>query len=301
MTGNERDRGVERHDFAAPQFSVEEMRALFAFLGVDGDLCDETSRTLAMERLAALLEDATQTGRLVCALRSAAPSLDEGDARNDNFKPLQWFHAYRASDRELLDNPPTVGRAMGAQDTQSRLKGMLEGSGGAYLERRLQPTSGGMVQAHAPRALIEEGDVLSCSDDAREARIPDVLLRWQKFALEVDHVLRAHQGLWGRLSAFFHRSNLTSRWEQTEPNWLDLYLQEGRRRWLLQIHFGDDSHVVVVIASGKPGKPLQVPANDPREFSMRLIDAFDGDVNPARFALTSVEQAIEATTRVSLH
>ncbi|MFD1558016.1 hypothetical protein ACFSHT_20705 [Paraburkholderia silviterrae] len=274
---------------------------MLAFLGVDGNLCDDASRTLAMERLAALLEDETQTERLFCTLRSAGPSLDEGDARNDNFKPLQRFHAYRHSDRELLDNPATVGKAMGAQDTQSRRTGMLEGSGGAYLEGRLQPASGGMVQAHAPRTLVEESGLLSCSDDAREARIPDVLLRWQKFALEVDHVLRAHQSLWGRLSAFFHRSNLSSRWEQTEPDWLDLYLQEGRRRWLLQIHFGGDSHVVVVIVSGKPGKPLQVPANDPREFSMRLIDAFDGDVNPARFALTSVEQAIEASTRASHH
>jgi hypothetical protein len=301
MSGNERENGNEPHDCAAPQFSADETRLLFEVLDIKADVADESARARAMERLATLLQDEAQTVRLVAALSSAEPQLDERVRGNDLFEPSRKFHAIRASDSELLGNPATVGKLMVAVEANLRHARIIEGDPSEH-PGRVMARGGSMVRAQSPHTPLEESeaDTFSHSGNAHDAPVPDVLRHWTKFASEVDHVLKDRETLWGLLSAFFHRTNMISRWEQTEPDWFDLRLQEGRRTWLLRVHFGRDDDYLLLIVSGKSGEPLRMPANNPHEFSKRLIDAFDGDINPARLVLTSVQQAIEASAKASI-
>jgi hypothetical protein len=298
MAGNERGSGSR--NFAALQFSEDEMQALFALLGVDSDTGDEGKRTLAMARLAAVLRDEAQTEALLTGLKTIGPQSDDVH-RNDAFEPLRKLHHVRITDSELLDNPATVGKVMdAAAGVRSRRARILEGSVTALSGKLAR--GGSVVHAPLPASPIEGEEVLfSRSGKADVQLVPDALRHWMKFATEVDHVLREHETFWGRLAAFFHRSNMISHWEQTDPTWLDLHLQEGRRRWLFQIHFAGANDVLLLIVSGETRESRRVSASDPQEFSKLLIDTFDGDINPARLALTSVQQAIEAATRASLH
>ncbi|WP_322091751.1 hypothetical protein [Paraburkholderia bannensis] len=299
MAGNEHESESGPQDFAASQFSADEMRVLFTVLGVDFDSGDEDRHKLAVERLAEALRDKAQTETLLAALKAAGEPSDVDLQRNDAFKPSRSFHPDRATDSELLDNPPTVGKVMDAAvDVRARI---LEGS---LAEFSGKVARGGSV-VHAPLSTTPNDEVeqvlFSRPGSAKVQPVPEALRHWTKFACEVDHVLQEHETLWGRLSAFFHRSNMISRWEQTDPTWLDLYLQEGRRRWLFQIHFAGNNDVLWLIVAGDARESRRVSVSDPQEFSKLLIDTFDGDISPARLALTSVQQAIEASIKVSLH
>ncbi|WP_321814381.1 MULTISPECIES: hypothetical protein [unclassified Paraburkholderia] len=302
MAGNASENEGGPQDFSTSQFSADEMRALFAWLGVDFATADEDKRRLAVARLAEVLRDEAQTDALMAELQAVGQQTGADIQRREAFEPLQKRHPVRSTDRELLDDPASVGKVLDAVvDTGARRTRIHEASDAGLLGYGVR--GGGVVHAPLSGTTIEEGEsaVFSRSGVPDVPPAPEALLQWTKFAFEVDHVLKAHETLWGRLVAFFHRSNMISRWEQTNPAWLDLHLQEGHRRWLFQIHFGGNDDCLLLIVSGHAGVPLRVPARDPHEFSKLLIDAFDGDINPARLALTSVQQAIEASTTASLH
>jgi hypothetical protein len=275
-----------------PNFSDEEMTAMFARLGVKGDIANEADRNLAIDALnSALIEakDALEVEALLANIwerRAVAGDL----ASQGSITPIRLASA-ESSDCLLPDDDPSTGRLLNAVDHAKR--GDNQKRSGA--RERVGAVGGEIYFKGTTFPSLDLEHLLP-------GRNSDGI---EKFLVLANENLLFENASWKQRFSQWLTLQYWRNWMKTdigESRWkalkdrVEVHLRHGENQWDIAVTFED--YVILAVVKGQETVVRQAMAPErPKEFSDTLLHALDGDVLSARMALTAVRTAFTSEKR----
>ncbi|KVD05525.1 hypothetical protein WI77_27000 [Burkholderia ubonensis] len=273
---------------AQPTFSDDELKALFAALGLSGDPRDEADRARAMGVLSEALADPDRTRDVIAALdqgsKASELSPDIPLVRGARFTPVSRSLHEAEVDVWQLDDLPSTGRVLNA--LRGDRAGTERGDPALHSARGPQVKSGGTVVASGTFLQHDKADWLA----TRHAAVHTFI--WQASKALPDW----QPSLFTRISEALKGEVSESSWHTLE-NGVDVELRHGARRWHVVLLFIDTAVTVRVAKDHEPVLEREVARTMPEAFSRTLLQALDGDVRSTHLALEAAHKAMTVETR----